>query len=737
VIVSTIEKSIMFPLSIFNLWTTVICLVLLRGNEASANSPVIRQSLLVVGGAQNVSSSTAAKNQSITPALNRSATFKFSQRKNKYVKVDAEDKKAGFLQRFLSLDKWSTIEDQKKLSPKPKFQNETNVQITSITNDTFSKSIITEKNEKKNRPQSRKETKEEVMKSTTKKQTERRSPLYDTDDFAVIASQLKAEKETKSYNITKHSLRDDESNGQVQDDTQTEKNETDYCHLPKTSGVTLNSTDTNNVQSTPKGDILPNSVNHLDSNAASSIRRINAMDLFGPPSSSSGPLSSPFILIPGQPPMRPQPNGPPSSKEATIATVVSLLIPLISRLAVLTILGGSSLFGHGDNYIYSPNPTQHFMLERLNDRYEKDGMAMKAALDHAPGALNKHIWNMIRNRRKKMMKKKLSAMEKENGASPTHVTPYTRTVIVLDVQTTDEDMESVVEELRDAVSFIIRQYHDNKSRLEMGSDLEVVVCIESPGGVVHDFGLASDQLSRLKEAGKERGDLKLTVCVDKIAASGGYMMACQASEGQLLAAPWAVIGSIGVLRETINVHDLLEKYNVRPLLLKSGNAKVPLTATSKVTKESIQIVEKNLMKVHEAFRSMVKKARGDSITQNYDEVTSGDTFLGKEAKSLGLVDHVMTSDEYLYERVKAGDRVLKLHKYDRSRMMMRLSPLDLLLLRTDDIFGKKVSNAIKTALKVGSELMKIGATFGVIQAVDKNYKQKSFNRQNRIGANAI
>jgi serine protease SohB len=215
------------------------------------------------------------------------------------------------------------------------------------------------------------------------------------------------------------------------------------------------------------------------------------------------------------------------------------------------------------------------------------------------------------------------------------------------------------------------------------------------------------------------------------------MMACQASEGQLIAAPWAVIGSIGVLRETINVHDLLEKYNVRPLLLKSGNAKVPLTTTSKVTKESIQIVEKNLMKVHEAFSSMVRKARGESITQSYDEVTSGDTFLGKEAKTLGLVDQVMTSDEYLYERVQAGDRVLKLHKYDRSRMMMRLSPLDLLLLRTDDIFGKKVSTAIKTTLKIGSELLKVGATFGAIQALDKSYKLKTFRRHNRMGANDI
>jgi serine protease SohB len=728
----------MIPLTIQNIVWIGICLIVLLVNKVSAHVPVDRPSLLIVGGAQNVTTQhTAAaaannnnnsNNRTTTPATNKSTTFKFSRRKNKYVRVDAKDKKTGLLQRFLSLDKWSTIEDQ-KFSQVSKIHNGTNTNMIVNTNETSSRSSVLKKNENRNYRQFKKD---DVVKST-ETDAPKPSPSRQTNDFATVSSPSTTKNFTKHYNTTSYSssLRNDESNEKLHGEIiHHEKNETDYCHISQPTDGMVNATERSPVQSTPKENVTA-SLAHTDPIPVSSIRRINAMDLFGPSPPSSGQSSSPFILIPGQPPMRPQPNGPPSSKEATIATVLSLLIPLISRLAVLTILGGTSLFGHGDNYIYSPNPTQHFMFERLNDRYEKDEMAMKAALQHAPGAFNKHIWNMINKRRKKDLKKKLSQMEKENITSLPRVTPYTRTVIVFDVHTVDKDMESIVEELRDAVSFIISQYHDSKSRLEMGTDLEVVIRIESPGGVVHDFGLASDQLARLKEAAEDRGDLKLTICVDKIAASGGYMMACQASEGQLVAAPWAVIGSIGVLRETINVHDLLEKYNVRPLLLKSGNAKVPLTATSKVTKESLQIVEKNLMKVHEAFRSMVKKARGESITQSYDEVTSGDTFLGKEAKTLGLVDQVMTSDEYLYERVKAGDRVLKLHKYDRSRMMMRLSPLDLLLLRTDDIFGKKVSTAIKTTLKIGSELLKVGATFGAIQVLDKNYSVKAF--RNHIG----
>ena len=158
--------------------------------------------------------------------------------------------------------------------------------------------------------------------------------------------------------------------------------------------------------------------------------------------------------------------------------------------------------------------------------------------------------------------KKMLALEKANlnsTSTPASNQLFSRTVIVMDVETTDSDMDAVIENLRDSISCILRQYRSN-ARLDMGTELEVVVRIESPGGIVSDFGIASDQLTRLKDAGMEHGDLILTVCVDKIAASGGYMMACQASPGQLIAAPFSILGSIGVLRETINVHDVLEKY---------------------------------------------------------------------------------------------------------------------------------------------------------------------------------
>ena len=116
------------------------------------------------------------------------------------------------------------------------------------------------------------------------------------------------------------------------------------------------------------------------------------------------------------------------------------------------------------------------------------------------------------------------------------------------------------------------------------------------------------------------------------------------------------MGSIGVLRETINIHDVLEKYGVRPLLMTAGDAKAPLTQTTKVTEESLEFVQNNLDRVHDAFREMVSNARNDTLNEtNFEKVTNGDIFLGKDAFKYGLVDKIMSSDEYIDDRLQAGD----------------------------------------------------------------------------------
>ena len=477
-----------------------------------------------------------------------------------------------------------------------------------------------------------------------------------------------------------------------------------------------------------------------------------------------GGPSSPFIFL-SPPPLSRNPHSlgaprgmPPPSPNANLSGLLHALLPMLSKLLFFTLLSSTSaLFGIGEGQVYSPEPSQHFMLERINDRYEKDGLAMKKALENPPEQLSKFSWKLANNQRKSALKKNIANLEKDSEiATPLRPSDrYSRTVIILDVETYDRDMSTVVQQLRDSVSFILSQYHDTKLRLEMGDSLEVVVCIESPGGAVQEFGLAADQLSRLKEAGSIRNDLSLTVCVDKVAASGGYMMACQASKGQLLAAPFSIVGSIGVLRETINIHDVLEKYGVKPLMLKAGDAKVPLTQTTKVTDESIAIVQNNLEKVHDAFRKMVFKSRGEVIAKNFNNVTNGDTFLGQEglmnglvdrAKNFnnvtngdtflgqeglmnGLVDRLMTSDEYVAERLGAGDRVLRLHKYDRSKSGFRLSPLDLLLLRSSGLVGQTLSSKLRHVVKVGQQMMRLGTTMGMIKVLDKSINVFKTSRQ--------
>lgn len=239
-----------------------------------------------------------------------------------------------------------------------------------------------------------------------------------------------------------------------------------------------------------------------------------------PPMMDNGLSPGPLLIIP--PPTMPRnsrqfgsPGGPPTSTDATMVGILSVIVPLISRLVVLTLC--SSIFGLGD-HIYIPEPSQHFMFEKINHRYQKDSIAMTKALESPPPeqVTNKWLWALTKGKRKNSLKQEVAVDAPKNVEEM-----YKRTVIVMNIDTYSRDMSSVVDELRDAVSFILSQYHDKKQRIEMGDDLEIVVCLESPGGVVQEFGLAANQLERLTHAGYGRNDVSLTVCVDKIAASGG------------------------------------------------------------------------------------------------------------------------------------------------------------------------------------------------------------------------
>ncbi len=174
---------------------------------------------------------------------------------------------------------------------------------------------------------------------------------------------------------------------------------------------------------------------------------------------------------------------------------------------------------------------------------------------------------------------------------------------------------------------------------------EVVLCLESPGGMVHGYGLAASQLERLRKK-----NIPLTICVDKVAASGGYMMACLGN--RILAAPFAVVGSIGVVAQMPNFHRLLQKHEVDFEVLTAGEYKRTLTVFGKNTDAGRQKFQEELDDTHELFKEFVQQNRSQL---DIDAVATGEHWYGQRALDLKLVDELKTSDEYLAERTQSAD----------------------------------------------------------------------------------
>ena len=177
---------------------------------------------------------------------------------------------------------------------------------------------------------------------------------------------------------------------------------------------------------------------------------------------------------------------------------------------------------------------------------------------------------------------------------------------------------------------------------------EVVIRLESPGGLVHAYGLAAAELDRLREAG-----VTTTVCIDKVAASGGYLMACCGD--RLRAAPFAVIGSIGVVAQLPNVHRLLKKHDIDVELLTAGRYKRTLTVLGENTQEGREKFLDDLENTHQLFKRFVSQRRPQL---DIEAVSTGEIWYGSEAVENGLVDEVGTSEAYLLERMKQARVIL-------------------------------------------------------------------------------
>jgi len=189
---------------------------------------------------------------------------------------------------------------------------------------------------------------------------------------------------------------------------------------------------------------------------------------------------------------------------------------------------------------------------------------------------------------------------------------------------------------------------------------EIVLCLESPGGMVHGYGLAASQLARIRQK-----KIPLTICVDKVAASGGYMMACLGD--RILAAPFAVVGSIGVVAQMPNFHRLLQKHDIDFEVLTAGEYKRTLTVMGKNTDAGRQKFQEELDDTHELFKEFVQQNR---IQLDIDAVATGEHWYGQRALDLKLVDELKTSDEYLTERTLAAE-VFAIRYIPKQRFMDR------------------------------------------------------------------
>ncbi|MCS3468855.1 serine protease SohB [Pseudomonas sp. JUb42] len=204
--------------------------------------------------------------------------------------------------------------------------------------------------------------------------------------------------------------------------------------------------------------------------------------------------------------------------------------------------------------------------------------------------------------------------------------------------------------------------HEITALLSVATDKdEVVLRLESGGGMVHSYGLASSQLARIRQAG-----IPLTICIDKVAASGGYMMACIGD--RIISAPFAILGSIGVVAQLPNVNRLLKKHDIDFEVLTAGEYKRTLTVFGENTEKGREKFQQDLDITHDLFKNFVARYRPQL---SIDEVATGEVWLGMAALDKQLVDELKTSDEYLSEKAKSAD-VFHLHFAQRKSLQERV-----------------------------------------------------------------
>ncbi|BBB26070.1 protease SohB [Amphritea japonica] len=269
-------------------------------------------------------------------------------------------------------------------------------------------------------------------------------------------------------------------------------------------------------------------------------------------------------------------------------------------------------------------------------------------------------------------KARKKALKKGKVEQPSE--PERKRVFVLDF---DGDIKaSELEPMREEITAVLTMATEKD---------EVVVRLESPGGMVHSYGLASSQLERIKRHG-----VPLTVCVDRVAASGGYMMACLADK--IIAAPFSILGSIGVVAQLPNFHRLLQKHDIDYEILTAGEYKRTMTVMGENTEKGREKFIEDLEDTHSLFKEFVAEYRPQV---DMEKVATGEVWFGRRALSVNLIDEILTSDEYLAKACEEADVYSVRYEYKKT-LQDRISEMS--IKTTDSLFTKWVGRILNVRL---------------------------------------
>ncbi len=301
------------------------------------------------------------------------------------------------------------------------------------------------------------------------------------------------------------------------------------------------------------------------------------------------------------------------------AKVATLLVAFVVVVSVVVGASQKNKYGEGRG---------HLEITPLNQQFEdlKDTMLIATTDESLQKAEEKKLTKA---------KKKLLSEQKKTAKNVSESDATKRSKVY--VLNFDGNISaSAVGHLREEITAVLTQATPND---------EVLLKLESAGGMVHSYGLASSQLDRLRKK-----NVPLTVCVDKVAASGGYMMACVADK--ILAAPFAIIGSIGVVAQMPNFNKVLKKHDVEFELLTAGEHKRTLTMFGENTEKGREKFIEELEETHQLFKEYVSTRRPQI---DINKIATGEIWYGSRAKDIKLIDDIQTSDEYLVSRIEDAD----------------------------------------------------------------------------------